>query len=116
MVGFLEPTIKLMSIVSAGRTQLTVFGSEAVVDRADTCVGIGGEVDPGQVSRKGNERSNQARVLVRVSYRQLIRVLLTIMLLSPKSAGLDVRQTGNVAPPLGLQGHLDEFGTSISSA
>lgn len=41
----------------------------------------------------------------------LMRV--TVVLLSPQGTGLDVGETGDIAPPLGLQSHLDEFGVLL---
>jgi len=74
-----------------------------VVDRADRGVGIRREVDSSQVSRKGHERPNETGVLVRVP----------VVLLSPQSARLDVGETGDIASPFGLEGHLDELGVLL---
>ena len=41
----------------------------------------------------------------------LVRV--TVVLLSPESTGLDVGETGDIASPLGLESHLDEFGVLL---
>lgn len=68
MVGFLEPTTRLMSTVSSVPVlRLTVLGSKAVRHGANAGVGIGGKVDSSKMTGEGNERSDQTRVLVGVS-------------------------------------------------
>lgn len=48
-------------------------------------------------------------------YRTYTRVLMRIpiVLLPPQRAGLDVRQTGHIASPFGLDCHLEEFGVLL---
>lgn len=94
---------------------LTVLGAEAVVHGADAGVGVGGEVDPCQVAGEGDERADQAGVLVRVAWiSACVRTVLTIVLLSPKSTGLDVGQASDIASPLGLHRHLDKLGVLLN--
>lgn len=74
-----------------------------MVHRADRRIGVGGEVNPSEMSRESNEGANQARILMRVP----------IVLLSPQGARFDISQTCNVASPLGLDRHLHELGVLL---
>lgn len=71
-----------------------------MVDGAHGGVGISREVDSSEMSGKRNEGSNKSRILVRVS----------VVLLPPERTRLDVGKSCNIASPLGLESHLDEFG------
>lgn len=96
-----------------------VLGSETVINGADTAVGVGREVDPGQTSRQRDERSNELHgqsqptsVSEDTTYTWVL-VRVTVVLLSPESTGLDVGETGDIASPLGLESHLDKLGVLL---
>jgi hypothetical protein len=109
VVGFFEPTTRLMSICQVSvlltsSSQLTVLRPQAVVNGADRGVGVRGEVNSSKVSRERDEGSDKTGVLVRVA----------IVLLSPKGTGLNVGETSNVASPLGFESHLHKLGVLLN--
>lgn len=76
-----------------------VLRSETVLDDRDTRVGIGGEVDAGEVRREREDSSDESGVLVGV----------TVVFLTGPGRGLDVGQSSDVRSPRGLESHAEEL-------